>query len=187
MRIGIRKIGLDVVDWRPVGKVRARNIENRTVFCVQLDACQLHARQPDRVRAERRARCKHAHARLSPELRRRDRGRPQPVFNPVEVPQQPQMTPLLNAPQTVRVAEFRLEDDLRNQRVCQPRLARDAEFGWKIRVDAGNVLHGKPPVTAFRYHITSAEKCKILLLFLKNGVEYPRDQVYPDIRRDRHE
>ena len=53
----------------------------------------------------------------------------------------------------------------------QTGLARDTEFGREIRVNAGNVVHGRPPVVACDYHNTSAEKCKFLLHFLKNGVK----------------
>ena len=48
-------------------------------------------------------------------------------------------------------------------------------------MNAGNILHGKPPVTAFRYHITSAEKCKILLLFSKKGVQSRLPEGYDTV------
>ena len=171
MAVGIGEIGLDVVDGGLVGQVRAGDIENGTVLCMEVHFYELYAGKTDRVRAERRARREDPHARFTAELRGRDGGRKLPVFNAVKVPEEPQMTPAVNPAQEIRVPVGWLEDNFGNQVAGQARLARDTEFGREIRVNAGNVVHGRPPVVACDYHNTSAEKCKFLLHFLKNGVK----------------
>ena len=132
---------------------------------------ELHAGKTDRVRAERRARREDPYARFTAELRGRDRGRKFSVFDAVEAPDEPEVTPAVDAAQKVGVPIGWLEDNFGNQVAGQARLARDTEFGGEIRVNAGNVVHGRPPVVACDYHNTSAEKCKFLLHFLKNGVK----------------
>ena len=53
------------------------------------------------------------------------------------------MRKILQPPQGVRVPVFRLKDHRGFQRVHQAALARNAEFGGEIAVDAGNDPHGK--------------------------------------------
>ena len=171
MAVGIRKIGLNIIDWGLICKVRAGNIENGTVLCMEVHFYELHAGKTDRVRAERRARREDPYARFTAELRGRNGGRKFPVFNAVKVPEEPQMAPAVDAAQKVGVPVGWLEDDFGKQGAGQTGLARDTEFGREIRVNAGNVVHGRPPVVACDYHNTSAEKCKFLLHFLKNGVK----------------
>ena len=86
-------------------------------------------------------------------------------------PDEPEVTRAVDAAQKVGDPVGWLEDNFGNQVAGQARLARDTEFGGEIRVDAGNVVHGRPPVVACDYHNTSAEKCKFLLHFQKNGVK----------------
>ena len=132
---------------------------------------ELYAGKSDRVRAEGRTRREDPHARFAAELRGRDRGRKFSVFDAVEAPDEPEVTPAVDAAQKVGVPVGWLEDNFGNQVAGQARLARDTEFGGEIRVNAGNVVHGRPPVVACDYHNTSAEKCKFLLHFQKNGVK----------------
>ena len=171
MTVGIGEIGLDVVDGAPVGQVRAGDIENGTVLCMEVHFYELYAGKTDRVRAERRARREDPYARFAAELRGRDGGRKLPVFNAVKVPDEPEVTPAVDAAQKVGVPIGWLEDNFGNQVAGQARLARDTEFGGEIRVDAGNVVHGRPPVVACDYHSTSAGNCKFVLHFLKKRVK----------------
>ena len=81
------------------------------------------------------------------------------------------MTPAVNPAQEIRVPVGWLEDNFGNQVAGQARLARDTEFGREIRVNAGNVVHGRPPVVACDYHNTSAGNFKLVLHFLKKRVK----------------
>ena len=93
---------------------------------------ELYAGKTDRVRAERRARREDPYARFTAELRGRDGGRKFPVFNAIEVPDEPEVAPAVDAAQEIRVPVGGLEDDFGKQGAGQTGLARDAEFGGEI-------------------------------------------------------
>ena len=132
MAVGVRKIGLDIINGGLVCKVGARNVENGAILRLQVYPYKIYAGKPDRIRAERRARCENAHARFTAELRGCDGGRKFPVFNAIEVPDEPEVAPAVDAAQEIRVPVGWLEDDFGNQGAGQTGLARDAEFGGEI-------------------------------------------------------
>ena len=132
MAVGVRKIGLDIINGGPVGQVRAGDIENGTVLCMEVHFYELYAGKTDRVRAEGRTRREDPHARFAAELRGRDGGRKFPVFNAIEVPDEPEVAPAVDAAQKVGVPLGGLEDDFGNQGAGQTGLPRDAEFGGEI-------------------------------------------------------
>ena len=141
MRVGIRKVGLDVIDRRAVHQICARDDQNVTEAILMLHAFELHAGKADGVRPERRARRKNAHALVAAKARRAHRRRPCIAHGGRELPDKPQVRKTLDAAQRVGIAVLRLEDDLRAKRGDEAALARDAEFFRKVRVDSGNDFH----------------------------------------------
>ena len=58
-----------------------------------------------------------------------------------KLPDDPQVRKILNAPQGVGIAEFRLKDDGRAQFLHQAALSGNTEFGGKIAVHPGDDLN----------------------------------------------
>ena len=92
-----------------------------------------HAAESQRIRTERGASRKHAHARIPTQPRRTHRRRPAVPDRLGELPYQPQVGVLLNSPERLRHAEFRLEHQRRAEFVDQSALPWYSELLRKIR------------------------------------------------------
>ena len=92
-----------------------------------------HAAESQRIRTERGARREHTHARIPTQPRRTHRRRPAVPDCFGELPYQPQVGVLLNSPERLRHAEFRLEHQRRAEFVDQSALSWYSELLRKIR------------------------------------------------------
>ena len=155
--VSVGDIGFDVEDRRAVDHIRAGDKQNGTGFGAVLDTEQAHDGQPHVVGAEGRARGKDADARFAAELRREDGGRIVLRRDMVELPDEPEMAPRLNAAEIVGISELRFKDDRGDQLVYQTGLARDAEFCREIGMNMGDRLQSNDSLFCLplSYHKTS--------------------------------
>ena len=87
--VGVGQIRLDVIDRRAAHQIRTRHIQDRAVLRVEVGLYQPHARKPQRVRPEGRARGKDAHAGVAAQTRRTHGRRPAVAARLGKFPDQP--------------------------------------------------------------------------------------------------
>ena len=136
--VGIRQIGLDIVNRRSVHQIRAADDEHRPLRGVQPHFLKRHGRQPDGIGAKRRPRGEHTHARVAAQPRRAHRRRPSLPLAGGKAPDQPQMRKALDAAQRVRVLIGLFEHDFRARFRHDAALAGNAEFLRKVAADSGD-------------------------------------------------
>ena len=136
--VAVGNVGLDVENRGAVHQVRTAHMQNRAEFPGLLHAQKADAGKPQIVGAERGTGGKDPHSGVSAQPGRAHGGRPALADGLGKLPDEPQMGKVLNAPQSVGIAEFRLEDDGGAEGFHQPALPGDAEFGGKVAVHPGN-------------------------------------------------
>ena len=139
--VAVGNVGLDVENRGAVHQVRTAHVQNRAEFPGLLHTQKADAGQPQIVGAERGTGGEDAHPGVSAQPGRAHGGRPALPDSFGKLPDEPQMGKVLNAPQSVGIAEFRLEDDGGAEGFHQPALPGDAEFGGKVAVHPGNDLN----------------------------------------------
>lgn len=139
--VAVGNVGLDIENRGAVHQVRTAHMQNRAEFPGLLHAQKADAGQPQIVGAERGTGGEDPHPDVSAQPGRAHGGRPALPDSFGKLPDEPQMGKVLNAPQGVGIAEFRLEDDGGAEGFHQPALPGDAEFGGKVAVHPGNDLN----------------------------------------------
>ena len=147
--VAVGNVGLDVKNRCAIHQVCAAYVQNRAEFPGLLHAQKADAGQPQIVGAEGGAGGKDAHPGVPAQPRRAHGGRPALADSLGKLPDDPQMGKVLNAPQSVGIAEFRLEDDGGAKGLHKSALPRDAELGGKVTAHSGNdlnadVVHATP-------------------------------------------
>ena len=141
-RIGVRQVGLDVQHRRAVLHIDARDAQHRPIARVCIDCFQLQAGQRDRVRPVRRSCGEHAEPPVSAQARRPYRRRPAFPQGFGKQPEHPDVREVLQSAERLGHPVFRLENDPARQRRVGRALARHAELGGEVGMDAPNRAEG---------------------------------------------
>lgn len=120
--VAVGNVGLDVENRGAVHQVCTAHVQNRAEFPGLLHTQKADAGQPQIVGAERGTGGEDAHPGVSAQPGRAHGGRPALPDSFGKLPDEPQMGKVLNAPQSVGIAEFRLEDDGGAEGFHQPAL-----------------------------------------------------------------
>ena len=129
-------------------------MQHSAVLFRMLHTQQLHAGQSQIIGTEGGTGGEYTHSGIAAQTGRAHRGRPALTNSLGKLPDDPQMGEILNTPQGIGIAEFRLKNDGGAQFVHQTALAGDAEFCGKIAVHTGDHLnihiHIKPSLFGSR-------------------------------------
>ena len=136
--VAVGNVGLDIKNRGAIHQIRAAHVQNRTEFPGLLHAQKTDAGQPQIVGAEGGAGGKDAHPGVPAQPGRAHGGRPALADSLGKLPDDPQVGKILNAPQGVGVAEFRLKDNGGAEGFYKPALPGDTEFGGKVAVHPGD-------------------------------------------------
>lgn len=136
--VAVGNVGLDVENRGAVHQIRTAHMQNRAEFPSLLHAQKTDAGQPQIVGAERGTSGEDAHPGVSAQPGRAHGGRPALPDGLGKLPDDPQVGKILNAPQGVGVAEFRLKDNGGAEGFHKPALPGDTEFGGKVAVHPGD-------------------------------------------------
>ena len=139
--VAVGNVRLDVKNWGAIHQVCAAYVQNRAKFPGLLHTQKTDAGQPQIVGAEGGAGGEDPHPGVSTQPGRAHSGKPTLPDSLGKLPDDPQMGKVLNAPQSVGIAEFRLKDNGGAEGFHQPALPGDAEFGGKVAVHPGNDLN----------------------------------------------
>ena len=105
----VRQIRLNIINGRSVQHIHTGYMQNRPICFMILYRIQLQCGKPDRIRAERRTRCKYAHPLISAKARRLHHWRPTLRLYLAEAPYEPYMRIAVQPAQGVFVAVFAFE------------------------------------------------------------------------------
>ena len=138
MAVAVGNVGLDVENRGAVHQIPAAHVQNRAEFPGLLHTQKTDAGQPQIVGAEGGAGGEDPHPGVSTQPGRAHGGRPALPDGLGKLPDDPQMGKVLNAPQSVGVAEFRLKDNGGAEGFHKPALPGDTELGGKVAVHPGD-------------------------------------------------
>ena len=139
--VAVGDVGLDVKNGRSVHQICAAHVEDGAELLGMLHPQQLDAGQAQIVGPEGGAGGEDADSGVAAQTGRAHRGIPAGADGLGKLPDDPQVGEILNAPQSVGVAELRLEDDGGLELLHQTALAGNAELGGKIGVHPGDDLN----------------------------------------------
>lgn len=109
--IHVWKVGLDIVDWRHIQKIRTFHDQHRTFFFPEFHPNKLYGRKSDRIRAKWRTGGKNSHPSVTTKPRWTYRRAPGIPDRFRKFPDQPQIIIRLDFPQCIRILIFRQKMD----------------------------------------------------------------------------
>ena len=137
VRIHIRQIRLDIVNWCLVHHIYSWYKQAHSVLFMRNDSFQLYTRQSDWIRAVRRTTGEYSDSFISSKSRRPHGRFPCTGFLSYfrKSPQKPQVRVFFNSSQSVRLAKLRFKYN-KSSRIGKPTLPWNSKFSRKICVNS---------------------------------------------------